>query len=173
MSVSLNGTIIPSMTTSALSRDTYSVFFRGASLLFTDQNSFLCDQGSCSNHSVKPLWFHHPSIRSRTATMITFSNSPTFRGGRVPTQTDGLNYDHEMTRAALHRNPGATAHSPLLRAASSTTAPPISVPWLLWPVHGTSSAPAADIRVASAVHAAPRSAPLPPATRARRNSLAY
>jgi hypothetical protein len=86
--------VIPSMTTSALSRDTYSVFFRCASLFFTDQNSFLCDQGSCSNHSVKPLWFHHPSIRSRTATMITFSNSPTLQGGRMPTQTNGLNHDH-------------------------------------------------------------------------------
>ena len=164
--------VIPSMTTSALSRDTCSVLSRDASLLFTGRKSFLCDQGSFSNHSVKPRRLHYPSIRSRTATMITFSNSPTLQGGRMPTQTNGLNHDHEMTRAVLHRNPGATAHSPLLRAASSTTAPPTSVPWPLWPTHGTFSAPAADIRVAVAVHAAPRSAPLPPVARAQRNSLA-
>src|SRR4029077_3945569 len=99
------------MTTSALSRDTCSVFLRGASSFFTYQKSFHCDQGSFSNHSAKPLWFRHPSSLSPgpATTMITVSTSPTFQGGRMPTQTDGLNYDHEMTRAVLHRNPGAAA----------------------------------------------------------------
>ena len=104
--------------------------------------------------------------------MITFSDSPTLQGGRVPIQPNGLNYDHEMTRAALHGNLGSAAHSPLPRAASSTTAPPTSERWPPSPAPGTFSAKAAGIRAAVAVHAAPHSAPLPPTARAQKNFLA-
>src|SRR5258707_13161209 len=104
--------------------------------------------------------------------MITFSNSPTLQGGRVPTQPNGLNHDHEMTRAALHGNLGVTARSPFPCAASSTTAPLTSARWPLSPKPGTFAAPAADIRAAIAVHAVPHSAPPLPTARAQKNSLA-
>src|SRR5258708_11671457 len=165
--------VIPSMTSSALSRDTCSVLLWVLLRCSLTRTLFLRDQGSFSNHSVKPRRFHHPSIRSRTATMITRSISPTVQGGRVPTQTHGLNHDHRMTRAALHGNPGSAAHSPGLRAASSTTAPLTPARWLLSPTLGTCVAPAADIRDATAAQTAPHSAPLPPAARAQRNSPAY
>jgi hypothetical protein len=82
--------------------------------------------------------FHHPSIRSPTATMITSSNSPTFWGGTMPTQKHGLNHDHGMTRAVLYGNPGTAARGPLPSAASSTNALPASAPWPLSPAPDTS-----------------------------------
>src|SRR5437879_3824879 len=106
----------------------------------------------------------------RVRTMITSSNSLAFQGGRMPTQTHGLNRDHEMTQAVLHGNPGSAAHSPLPYAASSTTSPPASAPWPPSPAHGTSAGPIVDTRGASPAHAAPHFALLPPATRAERDS---
>jgi phage tail protein X len=134
-----------------LPRDTCSILLWVLLCSSLARTLFLRDQGSFSNHSVQPRRFRHPSIRSRTATIITRSISLTFQGGRVSTQVRGLNHGHRMTQAVLHANPGSAAHSPFLRAASSTTAPPTSARWPPSPTLGTCAAPAADIRAATAV----------------------
>src|ERR1700684_2730532 len=99
--------------------------------------------------------------------MITCSNSPTLGGGRRPTQEAGLHHDHIICRAVLHANPGSAARSPLAGATSSTTSPPASVPWPLSLAHDTSAGPIVDRRDESPAYAAPHSAPLPPAIRAK------
>ena len=58
-------THIPSITTSALSRYTFSAHLPGS--FFLNPNSFSCDQGSCSNRWMEPPRFHQPSIRSQPA----------------------------------------------------------------------------------------------------------
>src|ERR1700677_2315307 len=109
------------------------------------------------------LALHHPSLRSPTATMIHYSNSPHFsRGGKVPIQATGLILRPRNDSGCLAYERPNTAGTPASPAASSTFFPPAGARPSPLPARSVSALSTGNNPAATLHRTAMPSAPLRP-----------
>src|SRR5271165_765965 len=104
-----------------------------------------------------------PAISSVRAPMICASNSPLFRGGRLPTQPVGSVLPPQDDSGSPARPPCTVARTSSLRATSGTTSPPACAPPPLWLERDACARPDDDRSGPARRRSAPPSVPLPPA----------